>query len=460
MLTKNRQKLVDQFTTVSTSWKINESTEDSIVDGENILARVVGQFFLVNKASLNKRFYSEELWEACISECETNGKFLRGELRGTIGHDLVLDAPAMREGYVSHYVTKLFFNEDRTIGLGEILILGTPTGHILNKMMRGGSPLPVSSRAYGDIAGKNEFGEDIIDPKSFFLEGFDFVVTAGVGAARPRIVEDHTLEQGDIKMDFEKLLTSLNEEKVQTQVELREALKKVGELEAKNEELKKQHEQSQRVVRAYQSHCKSVEGLKELREGLMKWLVLGEPFAGIAKEIGLFDGNGLTTDLLKKSLGLTESLISTFGSRESIKAKFEKLAKYEALGSDEDFGKAKQLNEAYGKFGAPGDLTKRIEVGNRAIKHVANQIRNKNAKEIAQEFGINESVVFDMIKTGKPEEVKKELKKLQETNELAKRYKVTSTSGSGGGQPAPKTQGSATVAGSFFESFGPKAAVK
>src|ERR1700733_6747575 len=100
MLTKNRQKLVDQFTTVSTSWKINESTEDSIVDGENILARVVGQFFLVNKASLNKRFYSEELWEACISECETNGKFLRGELRGTIGHDLVLDAPAMREGYV------------------------------------------------------------------------------------------------------------------------------------------------------------------------------------------------------------------------------------------------------------------------------------------------------------------------------------------------------------------------
>lgn len=169
---------------------VNESLVEGKVDGKHVLGRVKGQFFAPNGTSRNGRFYPRSLWEKVIRNVDVKNRLTERTMFGTIGHD---DTPVteeqLRNGEVSHIVTNLHIDENG-IGLGEAIILDTPSGRNLNTYLRAGSRLSTSSRASGRFAKEpNREGVPIVDEDSYLFETFDFVIEPGFLEARPDLVE-------------------------------------------------------------------------------------------------------------------------------------------------------------------------------------------------------------------------------------------------------------------------------
>ena len=249
------------------SWEIFEAKEDKtgVVDGVNILGRAVGPFFTIDGKSQNNRFYERKLWDKVLRE--TSDTVNHGQMLGTIGHEQALDDNALREGKVSHRVSKLWIDEGKKLGMGEILILNTTAGRTLNTYLRGGVELSVSSRGFGKYSGEKE-GARLVDSKSYKLETFDIVRNPGVPHAKPALVEEHTedhsLENKVIDVDTgvklkeimmkETHVESLVQAKMDAQDALDQALSRNGELEVTVNTQKNLIENLQEEVEDLQEH--------------------------------------------------------------------------------------------------------------------------------------------------------------------------------------------------------------
>jgi hypothetical protein len=213
-----RDLFVDAFDLQTVAYEIHEAAsqvaDDSpnagIVDGENILARVVGTFFLVDGKSRNGRFYTKQLWETAIKR--TNDRMSSGQMLGTIGHSQPLDDAALLQGLASHRVARLWIDDKNGVGMGEILVLNTPSGRVLNAYLRGGVKFPVSSRGYGGFRNGKRDGAPIIDEDTFELETFDFVRVPGVAIALPQLVES-------LDTEATELYNSISEELSETETQ-------------------------------------------------------------------------------------------------------------------------------------------------------------------------------------------------------------------------------------------------
>lgn len=444
VLTKKDVLLQDSFKLPENviKWQIDESVENSKVDGQNILARVVGPFFLVNGTSLNNRFYSKGLWEKCLSK--VSERLSKGGLFGTVGHDQPIDEAALMNGKISHTVTKLWIDEENKIGMGEILVLGTESGKQLNTCLRAGMPIPVSSRAYGQITGKGKENEDIIDEDSFFLETFDFVLNPGVVSAYPKVVENLEVQE-DQKMDKE-LLEKLSTEKVELQTKLTEVLQSNSELQA---QLKASNEKLVTFTKALKFYNESVGTYKEvkaLNEGLRKFLQL-PLLKEFADKMGLLKTYQLNVaQITNKLLGLTESYVK-HGTPEQITAVKAALAKHEECGSVEDTRAMMEVFAAYAKHGSPSQVEAQIEKA-KLIKSALHTAKVKSAaKKISNALDVNVDVAFEMLKVMPAEKVIENLKKIKESNDLSQRYRVDESSKG----KAPVKKSSLTRAESIFE---------
>lgn len=156
---------------VTFRWEIAESDigNPGIVDGVSILGRAVGPFFVIDGKSQNNRFYERRLWERVIKEAQST--IQKGAMLCTIGHGQTLDDAALLDGKISHRISKLWIDENKKVGMGEMLILNTPAGRTLNTYLRSGCELPVSSRGYGKYSSTMEDGTRIVDSDTYKLEG-------------------------------------------------------------------------------------------------------------------------------------------------------------------------------------------------------------------------------------------------------------------------------------------------
>lgn len=161
-------------------------TEASEVDGQHVLAKVKGEFFVPDGESRNKRFYPLALWQKIIESSSVKQKLKDKLMFGTVGHDGEIGDKGVREGLISHVMTNIMIENGK--GIGEAIILNTPTGRILNTLLRAGCNLRVSSRANGAFKGEHN-GMPVVDPDSYDLEGWDFVIEAGFLQANPSIAE-------------------------------------------------------------------------------------------------------------------------------------------------------------------------------------------------------------------------------------------------------------------------------
>jgi hypothetical protein len=403
-----------------TCWKIVEEAGNPSgkVDGEHVLARVSGPFFLVDGVSLNNRFYSRQLWERTISKIKE--KLENGGLPGTIGHEQPLDEKALLDGKVSHLVTNLWIDEKNNIGMGELLVLGTESGKHLNTYLRAGLPLPVSSRAYGKITGEGPDGADLIDEDSFILEGFDVVVSPGVPSAYPKVVEHKAEEE---QTDMNEQLDKLSKEKL----ELTEKLVALVAENAKNEAIAKSATDEKAKLEEKLNQYKAV--VKSLKEGLMKFLTL-EPFKQLADEYGLLQTGGLPAGEMVKKLAEMAPKAEKFIKPEEVAGIKEKLSKFEALGSIAEIEAGAKLLETFVKLGSPSDVTARIKRAKKIETKLLEVRRKAAAAKIGKALDFNPSVIEEMLKTMTVKTVISNLRKLRESADMTARYEVSESKAS------------------------------
>ena len=171
---------------------ITEASASKLQEG--VLAKVSGPSFFLDGYSRNGRFYPKKLWENALKNADTKEALSRGLMFGCIGHpkDYSLDE-LLESGRVSHKVTKIYIDEKTGEGMADYEILDTESGRILNTILRSGSDMYVSTRAFGGFSNetksKNGKKYKVLDEKNFVIESIDFVIQPGFLETKPKLME-------------------------------------------------------------------------------------------------------------------------------------------------------------------------------------------------------------------------------------------------------------------------------
>ena len=155
----------------------------------HILGTCRGVFQPINEPSRNQRIYESKHWEIQLAKPEVQERLKRRGMWGTLGHfDRKVTDADVREGLVSHIITKLEIRENeehKPYLYGELEILDTPSGRILEAMYKGGANLYVSSRGAGKLIPVPGKDYAMVKPDSYFVECFDVVCRPGFLKAKP-----------------------------------------------------------------------------------------------------------------------------------------------------------------------------------------------------------------------------------------------------------------------------------
>ena len=169
--------------------EIQESDTVTSDSPYKILGICKGNFQPINVPSRNRRIYESDHWAVQLAKPEVQERLNNRGMWGTLGHfDRKISDEDIREGRVSHIISKLEIQEDKNGNpflYGELEILDTPAGRILEAMYKGGASLYVSSRGAGKLI--PIIGEEMkrVDKNSFYFEGFDIVRAPGFLQAKP-----------------------------------------------------------------------------------------------------------------------------------------------------------------------------------------------------------------------------------------------------------------------------------
>lgn len=139
------------------------------------------------KPNRNGRIYPRELWEKVINSEYVNEMIKSKCLFGESNHPFD-DRVEIDLNNVSHAINKLWIENDAV--MGELDLLPTPAGEIINKLIEYGSSIGVSSRGAGSV---NSDGN--VDPDDYQFFTFDLVPRPSVAAARPVMVESEQIEK-------------------------------------------------------------------------------------------------------------------------------------------------------------------------------------------------------------------------------------------------------------------------
>lgn len=326
----NESQIVDIFNP-RLSFTVEEANGE--VDGEYILGRVRGEFFCPNGYSRNKRYYSKSLWDKQLQNEGIKEKLKDRRMFGTIGHDQILDDKGLRDGKASHVVTNLSIENGK--GIGEVLILGTPAGKVLNTMIRAKCKFFVSSRADGDYSGKKN-GADIVDEDSYKLQGFDFVADPGFLQANPKLVESLGEDYKDVFGADDKFLITESEEENKEK-------SKSKEVKEDNENNKDVIEENDKPLKNEFNNFKEIKRRKEMdnkmdniQQSLLESVI--QEKSAVSVELG---------NALSEVDNLKSQLVAATSESEILKQEAE--------------DKANKEVEAYKALGTVGELTEKIK---------------------------------------------------------------------------------------------------
>lgn len=374
---------------IETGIKFEFIESESEVDGEHILAKVRGPFFCPDGVSRNKRFYPKELWEQCLKNEDVQQKLKSRTMFGTIGHDTELSDKTLQEGKISHIVTKAYI-DDQGKGIGEALILNTPSGKILNTVLRAGSEVFVSSRADGKFKGSKN-GIPVVDKDTYKLKGWDFVLSPGFLEANPKIAEEYenNIMQGESSMDT-KVIERLSEENGS----LREKLTQ------KDSEVKSKIEEAIKPISEENTHLKTQiheaeATINELRESLAS---LEEEKTQLSEELENFNSLGESFENVKASLEFAESFMSTvdekFGTIEEI---------------EEAMTKALEMKEEWDSIGTVEEVRVALGIAEALMEEKKKMEYDKKVKDLADKMDVKSEVVDKMMKKGMDDQEIEEL---------------------------------------------------
>jgi len=368
-----------------------ELVESSEVDGKNILAKVKGQFFCPDANSRNGRFYPKELWEKVISSPNVQRMLKKRLMWGTVGHDAELGEKAIREGITSHVMTSIFI-DDQNRGMGEALILDTPVGRILNTLLRAGCELYVSSRANGDFAGKHN-GVPVVNPQTYDLVGWDFVIDPGFLDANPTIAESYNsalskLEEsennlGDTKMEKE-LVEHIMKENNSQKTDIAKLTTEVVDLKENNGALFDENKHLKEQLSTFE----------EVSAKLKKYEEMGEP-EDVEKALEL--GDEAADELEKyKSMGSPDEVKESLTKAKNYIAKFHaNIGTYKVVESA--LIKAKKFQESVAEIGTISEIKGICKRFNVLLEEVEQTEQDQIASDLAAKLEIDVEKVKELL---------------------------------------------------------------
>lgn len=436
----NKVQLIESFDDLpSVSLTENQqvaATKVSRVDGKYIIGMIEGQFFKPDGMSRNERFYPKELWENAVNSADVKNRCRCSTMFGEIGHS---DGPVgdmtLRNGCASHFIDELWITP-KNEGMGRAYILNTPTGNLLKTYLGAGCKLKVSSRGEGMYSESvTKDGHPVIDPNSYELQTFDFVLNPGFLETNAQLKEEYDrvtkspilneeiktvinhVKKGEISkmtLDTEKYIQELKEELAAVKAENKSLTES---LNAKEKELLQkqfvENEEVKKLTEAYAPYKKLnvsaktiTETFKKTQSALSKAKAentkLTEELEVYKKEAGTIEELHEATRLASKALSMVKEY-RALGSVAELKALKESASDKETVEELKENAKkaikmvkeSKELEavaekacvllESYKKLGSVAELTALVK----ASKANSRKVSVKEAKELSTKFNIS-----------------------------------------------------------------------
>jgi hypothetical protein len=191
-----------------------------------ILGKACGPFQPIGEFSRNNRLYEVDHWDRVLENAQFQDRLAHRDLAGTIGHhDKKVDDNDFASGVVSHIVTCLEKREDengKPYLYGELEILDTPAGRILEALYEGGANLYVSSRGAGKLLPVPGQTYKKVDKDHYFCETFDIVRRPGFLKAKP--IYEHV----PVKESITESDNNMKEENVSEIAQLKNQVEKLA----------------------------------------------------------------------------------------------------------------------------------------------------------------------------------------------------------------------------------------
>lgn len=361
----------EDLSNLGLDYSFNEA--DTRVDGKHILAVVRGKAAPIEEVSGNGNAYSEEAFHNAINIPMFREDLSNLRVYGAFGHDVVMDDKAVREGLASHILSDVFIENGHLAA--EYLILGTPSGKILNTLLRAGSKVRVSIKAKG--AEKFSNGVRYPDPDKFFIERIDFVRVPGFNSALPDLVESLQEKESDLRKPTENLEeNTMGDENKQFEEHLKSDLA---------------------VARAELSDA--VDRANSFSESLNKLTAVA----------GSFEEAQANAALLAKyrDLGTPEEIEASFvEGKKALTAQSEVIATYEEAlaeaGSDEVEELESQMVQmqeslnAYQQIGSPEEISNAIDL----LGDCTTALQNQRVRDLAAKHNVTQNFAESLLAKG------------------------------------------------------------
>lgn len=279
----------------------NESsrTENPEVDGIYILGILEGVFFVPDGKSINERFYSRNFWEKVLAKPDVQSKLRDRIMFGTIGHeDKYIDDVDLAAGKAAIITTDLWIDEATGLGMGKAIILGTEAGKNLYIYLKAGAQIKISSRAYGDfVPGIQHEGMPVMDERSYYLEGFDPVLSPGFVETKLSLKESQEFPNKG-NLDSKLIVETV----IKRRSVMSEAEKRPVQAESSNssleEELKRSRSKAESEVKELKAQLKDLTAKLEAKDTeLNQWKTEGEKLVSSYKK---YNALGKLSDLSAK----------------------------------------------------------------------------------------------------------------------------------------------------------------
>lgn len=405
------------------SFQVNESSE---VDGEHILAKISGQFFVPNGKSRNGRYYTEKLWQKVINNSTIRSLLEDRRMFGTISHDQEIDDKALLDGKLSHIVTKLDIQpgkDGKIVGFGEALVLNTPAGRILNTVVRANSKLFVSSRAFGRHQGMVD-GVPKVDEDTYDFRTFDFVLEPGFLEANPKLAES-----------YDKLV---NETGDKTMGEVNKQL--VDNLVSENKELKAELSNALSELERYKNDNISISEenahIKDQVKALEEYKALGEVSAIVEELEGLktklaeavFASNELQAVVEEyKALGEVKEIDEVFNIFAESKSKLIELTEAKTVPEalvmiEKAIDLATDMIKSYTELGSVEEIKKLVDKHEQMNKEVEEAKRVEKIRVLAESLEVSEDLVTKVYDKMSEEEIKEFFTKAKKESKTVAKY--------------------------------------
>lgn len=186
---KNKEYISD---TLIAERALYEETSQKPQNG--ILRSVKGPLAEYTKPNRNNRVYSEALWDKVLESPYVQEQLKYKTLFGEAGHPT--DRYEVDFSRVSHRITSMWKVPATDQIYGQIDILDTPLGQILNTLYEAGGVIGYSSRAGGTLHQKKDHIE--VDEATYNFITFDAVPFPSVKAARPDEIVAEGVENKEI----------------------------------------------------------------------------------------------------------------------------------------------------------------------------------------------------------------------------------------------------------------------